>query len=539
MADRPSRCTDRSSSRRRVFVVGLDCAEADLVETWMSEGHLPTLRALEARGCWGRLGSDVNSFTASVWPSFYYGVNPARTNLFSSFQFDPRTMGLTATHAAANPNRPFMAFAPGLRTIVADVPVSVPDSELDALQVVGWGAHAPKYESASHPEGLLGEVRKAIGSYPLKLLEEENSAQGDRYYTYLRERLLQGVAARRRLASYLLGRDRDWDLFIGVWSEPHSAGHRFWHFMDRDHPWHRADAPDDLKTAIRDVYAACDAALGELLGELPPDTTVLVTSVHGMAPNYNGQELVTRLLERWFDHDRGDDAPNARRLRGLVPDVAVIIRKALPQPVRDTVKHWLPVGLRHQARTQVMKSVYDSDRWPGMRAFCLPSDDAGYVRVNLRGREHPGLVEPGAEYEALLDELTLELGGLRNLDVDAPLIAKISRPQRMYDGPYRHLLPDLTLTWNTSHPIRGLRSARFGDLLDTRRLPQHRSGFHNGNAFVLGAGPGVRQGAVVEGGHILDLAPTVLALLGRGAPNHLDGRVLEGLLDRAAQPAVS
>ncbi|HET6470072.1 MAG TPA: hypothetical protein VFG43_16985, partial [Geminicoccaceae bacterium] len=50
------------------------------------------------------------------------------------------------------------------------------------------------------------------------------------------------------------------------------------------------------------------------------------------------------------------------------------------------------------------------------------------------------------------------------------------------------------------------------------------TGNHRPHAFVVARGPQVTPGSALEGGHIIDLAPTVLTLLGVDLPPHLDGR---------------
>jgi predicted AlkP superfamily phosphohydrolase/phosphomutase len=56
---------------------------------------------------------------------------------------------------------------------------------------------------------------------------------------------------------------------------------------------------------------------------------------------------------------------------------------------------------------------------------------------------------------------------------------------------------------------------------------------HTGSAFVLGAGPGFRRGHAGENSGLADLAPTVLHLAGAPAPEDMEGRVLQDLLDPA------
>ncbi|MDQ3347145.1 MAG: hypothetical protein M3545_04180 [Acidobacteriota bacterium] len=46
--------------------------------------------------------------------------------------------------------------------------------------------------------------------------------------------------------------------------------------------------------------------------------------------------------------------------------------------------------------------------WAGMKAFALPSFSEGYVRLNVRGREERGIVDP-ADYEAVCEETSAGL----------------------------------------------------------------------------------------------------------------------------------
>ena len=71
------------------------------------------------------------------------------------------------------------------------------------------------------------------------------------------------------------------------------------------------------------------------------------------------------------------------------------------------------------------------------------------------------------------------------------------------------------------------------------------SPFYNGNhratAFVLARGPALRGGQTLPGGHILDIAPTVLGLLGVDAPESFEGRAwnsfVGGARDQLIAPA--
>jgi len=507
-------------STRRVAVIGLDGADAGTLEALLAAGELPALAGLAERGSLARLASTADCFAASVWPCFYYGVHPGKHNLCGSFPTVRGTLDVEPADAARNPWPAFPAAIrdPGKRSLVIDVPKSRPEPGLRGVSVVGWGAHAPCHDFATTPRGLGRRLRRELGRYPLALGEEDKLDGSEAYLRALRGGLLEGVRAKLRLTRVLAERE-PWSLLVSVFGEIHSAGHRFLHFVTPRDPACDPDAPPELREALYDVYRETDAALGELLRILPEETDVLVCSVHGMAPNWNAQELLPRLLERMegVEPPAGDAGGHGGGWLGL--------RTLLPAGLRDRVKLYVPRAVRDRIRTRHTKELYGSRHWPKMRAFALPTDDCGYIRVNLRGREPDGLVEPGAGYEALLEELTEEMESLRDVKTGEPVVAKVSRPQERWPGPFSDLMPDLALEWAARGPVSGLRSPRYGEIRAETRL-QHRTGIHRAEGFAVGAGPGLRAGARLDAPHILDLAPTILALLGEEPPPHMDGRVL-------------
>jgi predicted AlkP superfamily phosphohydrolase/phosphomutase len=54
------------------------------------------------------------------------------------------------------------------------------------------------------------------------------------------------------------------------------------------------------------------------------------------------------------------------------------------------------------------------------------------------------------------------------------------------------------------------------------------TGNHRPNAFVLARGPGIPANGQLEQGHIVDLAPTILTLLGVDPPSHFEGSAWAG-----------
>jgi predicted AlkP superfamily phosphohydrolase/phosphomutase len=81
--------------------------------------------------------------------------------------------------------------------------------------------------------------------------------------------------------------------------------------------------------------------------------------------------------------------------------------------------------------------------WTRTRAFDLPTNQHGWVRINLRGRERDGIVA-GRDYERVLGELAAELAELQAHD-GRPLVSRVVR-SGSGDAPPA-LLPDLILHW--------------------------------------------------------------------------------------------
>lgn len=504
-----------------VVIIGLDSADPSVVRRLMAEGHMPTLAALAARGAFSPLWSSAEAFACAVWPSLLYGVQPGQHGLFGGYPLIPGTYRVRTTDVALNAHEPFFvdnnASAP-LRGVVLDVPKSHRSRAPATTMLVAWGAHAARAAPAAWPTTLIDEVNAAVGRYPLPLLSQEDDLHTETYYRTLRERLLAGVRARSALHRHMVGR-APFDVFFTVYGETHAVGHRYWHFMDDTHAWHDPAAPAILKHAIRDVYAAVDASVAELIESVPKESTVLVVSSHGMQSTRHMPIFLPQVIARLLP---ASSKKKGRSTKGLLSRAALTARSLAPPALRAVVKQRVPWNVRQLVRARYLEAVCGVDQWPNQRAFCTPSEDNGYIRVNLRGREPAGLVAPGAEMEDLLAELTEELSLLVDADTGERVIEAFVRPQQIYAGPHTTRMPDLVARFTPGSPVMRLSSPRLG-LLERSSTILHRSSEHRPDGFVIA------RGAAAAGSptpNIVDIAPTVLRMLGRAAPARLEGRDL-------------
>jgi hypothetical protein len=167
-------------------------------------------------------------------------------------------------------------------------------------------------------------------------------------------------------------------------------------------------------------------------------------------------------------------------------------------------------------------SFWDVD-WSRTTAYS--NGYAGPIFVNLRGREPQGTVEPGEAYDAILEKIAADLAALKEPGTGLPFVGQIYRGQTLYSGPSTEYGPDLILVPRNPR-IAGLGLVEFPSNRWLTSSPD-RSGHHRMDGILFLAGPGIGRGAELQGASIMDIAPTVLALLGVPIPRAMDGRVLE------------
>jgi len=147
-----------------------------------------------------------------------------------------------------------------------------------------------------------------------------------------------------------------------------------------------------------------------------------------------------------------------------------------------------------------------------MRGFALPTFYDGRVRINLEGRERNGVV-PREDYERACHEVEEAVAACRDPRTGEPILAEVRRLRAEDpmdpDGPDA----DIQLLWTHAtdsweHPTAGTIGP----------FPYRRTGGHSPRGFAFIAGPGITPGDLGPRS-ALDVTPTIVALLGRGAAN--------------------
>ncbi len=512
------------SGGRRVLLIGLDSADAELVENWATEGFLPTFAKLRREGLWSRLGTTAEVMHVSAWPTLYTGTTPGQHGMYHAYQIRAGEQVIHRTEPARCGQSPFWKFLDdaGRRCIIFDAFMNYRVPGFKGTQILEYGTWTWFGEPGSTPTGKLGEIKRRFGSYPAP--EHSNLLNVPDDPVRFRDQLVAGTELKAKVTRALITED-EWDLLFVTFAEPHGAGHYLWHFGDREFPLHPQSGRLAELHAVRDVYAAVDKAIGSILEAVDDRTTVMIVSGDGMGPNYSGCHLMPEMLHRMGlfyagSVGGGEGAVQKAPKKGLL----AALRQAVPLGLRQSVTRCLPRSMRYKLSMKWVNSGVD---WPRSKLFCIPNSNEAYFRVNLTGREPQGIVAPGAEYQDLLARLKGELDGLTNPQNNKRAAERVSVMDEIYPGPRRQDLPDAVISWDLG--ARVLDEIEAPGVGRIRKQPGYAvspfyTGNHRGTAFAVARGPTLAAGAALQSGHILDVAPTIMALLGVDVPAHMQGR---------------
>jgi len=497
-----------------VLLVGLDAASRSNLEPLFEEGHLPTLHSLFRDGASGDLTSQVPPWTASAWPSLYTGTNPGKHGVFGFLSFEGYDWQVVNASHVREPTLWEVLDEHGMSSVVVNAPVTWPPPTVDGAVVPGYTA--PE-EPACHPEGLLDDLREAIGEYRVYAETESDDrvSDADQVAEFVALSRMRGEAFRHLADRF----DPDFG---------------FVQFQHTDTVFHeQPDSPE----AVRSVYGAVDDEIGSILDATDPGAVVVVSD-HGIG-ECDVQFRINELLrDEGFVRGTSDGTG--------MPTWATVRDRTLREGAyrRDADRSWLEAAMNVAASagvttqrvgrllertgiaglveayapTGAIRAASEQVDFPASRAYARSRVECG-VRINLRGREPDGVVPP-EEYDAVRAELVSLLEGVVGPDGE-PVFEDVAPAEEYFSGPEADRAVDVVTVPREFRPyvttwLLGDRFADAGGHWDHKR-----------EGVIAAAAPSIDATADLSGAHLFDVAPTVLSLLDVPRGTRMDGRVLE------------
>ncbi len=551
--------------KKQTIVIGLDACEPRLLEKWCSQGHLKNLKRIMDSGTYGRLDNTVNycdistdySTTEPLWSTFGTGCRPHKTGYWDTTKYLEEDYGIVCDLVKSGYDYqefpPFYALGEDYKVAILDLPVTVLSDKVNGVQVLGWGGHYPYTVNDSQPAELLPEIIKKYGKNPV-LYNDNGLWWQKNYVPWIQDAVTKSIDGHKKIAKDLLKQD-DWDLFLMVFGETHTIGHDLYNYSNEsEHP----TTPDLLKSyqgvdPLLKAYQEVDRAIGEILEEVDEDAYVLCFSVHGMAANFTDLLSMAILPELLYRHSfPGKVALTAGKV-GTTPRPVTTkpIRNSWageiwsqvdePNPIKKLWYTWthkkflraskngllspyslLDPPIEQELDMAWMPSMWYWSLWPKMKAFALPAFTNGHIRINLKGRDRDGIVEP-EEYDALCEEIIELLYDLQDGRTGKPVVKHVAKT-RKFPTDEDPKLPDadLVVLWDqpATDVVDSSKLGRVGPLTHCR------AGGHRGEGFLMAKGPGIVPGSDLPKGEVVDLPPTILNLMNAPLPDYFEGKPL-------------
>lgn len=493
----------------KLLIIGIDGATFDLILPWVDAGQLPNLGRLIGNGIHGQLASTLPPVTSPAWPTFMTGCNPGKHGVFDFIQPTGSDFSLVNASKIQQPTIWQRLSAAGYRVGVLNVPVTYPPQPLNGFMISG--ILSPKGGQICYPADLISRYKDQLGDYRIAPNIQFKPGIEDEYIEDIR-----GLIHAHGQWALRLMEDEPWDVMMIHFIALDIMMHALWRFMDHTHPRYQ---PGPYEHAIRDAYQLVDEYIGRMLDLIPDDVTVMVMSDHGFGPLRNIVNLNIYLYERGF-LKLSDDA--VTRLKA-----AAFRRGITPAGVYRWIER---IGLQNLAtrvsketRNQVVGRFLSFENVDWSRTVAYSMGHVGQIYLNMVGREPEGIVEQ-ADYQRRRGEVIEALKDLKD-DQGRPLIDDIIVREDTYHGPFAEKGPDLHLVIDDYNMIAFPLFATDGKVI-TNQI-RGDSGCHRREGIFIAHGPGLQRGHTIDGADILDLAPTIMHLLGESVPRIMDGRVLQ------------
>jgi predicted AlkP superfamily phosphohydrolase/phosphomutase len=504
----------------QVVVVGLDSASFDVIGPWLKTGKLPNLQKLIAEGVSGKLRSTIHPMSGPAWASFMTGKNPGKHGIFDWTRHIDGNYEASLVNSTSLCGKTLWEIVneAGFTTGVVNVPLTYPPYAVDGYLVSGLLTPSSKSDFVFPPH-MADELHRATDGYVI---------HGQEWYVEGKEEAciegsLTTLEKRGRVVVHLL-RTHPCDLNVFVFTETDSIQHRFWKYMDPDFPGYKPEYARHADAVLR-VFRKADTILGEILAHLPKDAAVIVMSDHGAGPLY---KLI--FINRWLMHLGLLKLKNSRvtRFKCWLVENKVLLRGY--NILNKIGFSNLYLRIPRSRRNQVVSSFLTTDDIDWSRTQAYATGDFGQIRINLHGREPEGIVSPGEEYEELVEFITKKLYELEDPETGERIVDKVYRKGEIYSGECLELAPDLLFV---AYEYAYISSKHFGfeesDLMV--RSAYANSGNHRQDGIFIAYERGIKRGEIAQGARIIDIAPTVLYLMGIPIPEDMDGRVLTEIFD--------
>ncbi|MCX7918405.1 MAG: alkaline phosphatase family protein [bacterium] len=340
----------------------------------------------------------------------------------------------------------------------------------------------------SYPADFAKKLAKRFGLYKTLGWAEDTWALNENRIdedTFL-EDLYYTFEQRSRYALELL-KELDANVFIAVFEGTDRVQHMFWRYMDPKHPMYTKEGAAQYGDTILKFYQKMDEFVGQVMQELPPNTTLIVLSDHGFHSWRYTVNTNTWLVQNGFMALREDTQFQEKNL-----------------------SQFFGQG-----------TFFEHVDWSRTKAYALGLSE---IYINLLGREGQGIVLPGEEYEQVRNAIIQKMKQYRNPLNGERVWYNVYKREEVFHGEYAEESGDLVVGFNDGY--RTSWQTSLGGTPENIIEVNKRKWSADHCSFDPHITPGIllmNRKLTRPNPAIQDLAPTILHLLGLEKGPQMDG----------------
>ena len=478
----------------KMIVIGLDGASFELIEPWLRAGKLPNLKRLITNGVRGSSRSCLPPTTSQNWKCYSTGKNPGKLGIFwwENIDLINRRIYIPTNRAQTRELWDYLSES-GMKAGVINMPLTYPPKQVNGFMIAGGPDAQDRH--FTYPGELESRLKKEF-KYEVHPVIRSGWRRSDEAISRL-----MALMEKRFLVAKTLAKEYELDFLHLTIFYINSLHHDRW---------------DD--EVVERAWELIDRNIGMLISEFK-DCNFIIMSDHG-TNEINQVFYINSWLEKqgylktsgslWLPRLLYRLGLNEQRLFAIAQKLHLssILKRVVPKKLRNNIPSAIGTMELEQKEAKII--------WEKSRAL-----GSGQGPLYLL-----------ADNAALRNELTDKLQKLTNPSTGLKVARHVYQREDIYQGDFLPEAPSIIIDQYPHTHIRGSIGNK-----NIFEEPQRWRAENTTEGIFIASGPDFKQGIEAENVTILDLAPTILYLMGVPVPDDLDGRVLLQILRKGSESA--
>jgi len=477
----------------KVILIGIDGGTFDLIKPLVEKGELPTFRKVLRESAYGNLKSTIPCLSVPAIPSLFTGMNPGKLGVFGFLKAD----GSSVTYNDIKEDYLWDVLAEnGVRSCIVGVTGTYPPMIRNGIMISG---SAPSEHSEYvYPKELKSKVSGFYSEFDLLKKLESNPQKN----------------MSRILGLAILSERKKWKTFKDLMKSDNFGLGVFWIVLSDDIQhfyW-------GFEDAIVKFYKEIDNILKDLI-ETFEDCNIIIVSDHGFESRMKYYFHVNSWLR-----EKGYLKMKGKKLeQWFIYRVSAILQylwRLLPRKMKYSLLKLTP------SKSMSYNEVSSRNFFflgVDLENTIMYTDSSLGIRLNVKNQEL---------HDRMLSKIIVELKNLKD-NAGNPIVREMWKREEIFLGKYATETPDIILLPAKDYQMNVFLSEKIVTNIQSNKKKRFRGDHLNSrNGIFIAYGPNFKSGYEIEGLSILDVAPTILHIMGCGVPKKIDGKVIREIFTK-------